>query len=150
MALFLSTHIFKVDKKGRVSVPAQFRTALAGQPFQGIIVFRSSTHAALEGFGMDTMEELGARLDEFDLFSDTQDDLAAAIFGEARQLPFDGDGRILLPQDLRDFAGITESAAFVGLGKKFQIWEPDALAKRQREARDNVKAKGLTVPKRPS
>lgn len=146
MALFLSTYINRVDRKGRVSVPAPFRTALAGQAFQGIVLFRSSNHPCLEGFAHDTMEELGARLDRFDLFSAEQDDLATAIFGEAVQLPFDGDGRVILPQDMASFAGLQEQAAFAGLGRKFQIWNPAALEDRKTQARANVKSGGLTLP----
>ena len=117
MGLFLSTYVNKIDGKGRVSVPATFRAALAANPFQGIVVFRSRSHQALEGFGMDDMTEIAQRLDHFDLFSDTQDDLASMIFAEARQLPFDGDGRIVLPEDLRGFCGMSDKAAFVGMGR---------------------------------
>lgn len=128
MALFLSTHINKVDKKGRVSVPAQFRAELAGESFQGIVLFRSHAHDALEGFAWSYMQEISRRLENFDLFSAEQDDLATTVFGETVQLPFDGDGRIVLPADLIEFAGLSERAAFVGLGNKFQLWEPDLLA----------------------
>lgn len=148
MTLFLSTYINKVDKKGRVSVPAPFRAALANQGFAGIVLIRASGHPALEGFSWDYMQELSARLDEFDLFSPKQDDLATAIFAEARQLPFDGDGRILLPTDLGTFAGIEDEAAFVGMGRKFQIWTPQKLSVRQDEARKNIRAQGLTLPKK--
>lgn len=147
MALFLSTYENKVDKKGRVSVPAPFRAALAGQAFQGIVLFRSHTHHCLEGFGMDTMEELSSRLDHYDLFSADQDDMATAIFGEAVQLPFDGDGRVILPAALMDFSGIDEKAAFVGMGRKFQLWAPDVFEARKAEARAAIKDKGLTLPK---
>jgi MraZ protein len=93
------------------------------------------------------MEELGARLDHFDLFSEDQDDMATAIFGEAVQLPFDGDGRVILPSEFMDFAGIDERAAFVGMGHKFQIWDPDSFDKRRAEARKSVRDKGLTLPR---
>lgn len=147
MALFLSTYVNKVDRKGRVSVPAPFRAALADQPFQGIVVVRSNLHPALEGFAFSAMQDISDRLDHFDMFSPEQDDLATAIFGGATQLPFDGDGRVLIPQELRDFAGIDAQASFVGLGRKFQIWEPGALATRQDDARGKVKSGGLSLPR---
>ncbi len=147
MALFLSTYVNKIDRKGRVSVPAPFRTALAGENFQGIVVFRSNHHATLEGFSWSFMEEVGQRLDHFDLFSNTQDDLAAAVFGESVQLAFDGEGRVMLPPELINFAGITESAAFVGLGRKFQIWNPKEWKIRREDARKNVRAQNMTIPK---
>lgn len=147
MSLFLSTHVNKIDKKGRVSVPATFRTALAEQSFQGVVLIRSHIHPALEGFSYSMMSELGERIDQFDIFSDDQDDLATTIFGESVPLPFDGDGRIVLPSDLVEHAGMNGSAAFVGLGGKFQIWEPEALKARQSKARESVRSKGLTLPK---
>lgn len=147
MALFLSTHINKVDKKGRVSVPAQFRAELAAEQFQGVVLFRSHAHPALEGFAWSYMQEISRRLENFDLFSAEQDDLATTVFGESVQLSFDGDGRIVLPVDLMEFSGIVERAAFVGLGNKFQIWDADLLAKRREEARRNVRDRGLTLPK---
>lgn len=147
MPLFLSTHINKVDKKGRVSVPSGFRAALSDQSFQGVVLFRSNNFPCLEGFAYSYMEELGERLDNFDLFSSEQDDLATAIFAEAVQLPLDGDGRIILSPELVEFAALDEKAAFVGLGPKFQIWNPDALDKRRNDARKTVSKSGLTVPK---
>lgn len=147
MALFLSACVNKVDKKGRVSVPAPFRAALTDQLFQGVVLFCSHTHICLEGFGMARMEELCQRLEHYDLFSADQDDMATAIFGEAVQLPFDGDGRIILPAALMDFAGLGEHAAFIGMGHKFQIWNPEAFEERRNAARRTVKDKGLTLPK---
>ena len=52
MALFLSTHENKIDKKGRVSVPASFRAEMTEESFQGVVLFRSNVHACLEGFRM--------------------------------------------------------------------------------------------------
>ena len=69
MTLFLSTHINKVDKKGRVSVPAQFRAELAAETFQGVVLFRSNVHPALEGFAWSHMQEIANRLDNFDIYS---------------------------------------------------------------------------------
>lgn len=145
MALFLSNFINKVDQKGRVSVPASFRAALASESYQGIVVFRSAAHPALEGFSFSFMEEVASRLDHFDLFSSKQDDMATAIFGNSVQLPFDGEGRIVLPADLMKFAAINDNACFVGLGKKFQIWNPKEFAARTAAAQKNVK--GITLPK---
>lgn len=95
---------------------------------------------------MAFMAELGGRLDRFDLFSADQADLSTAIFGESMQLPFDGEGRIVLPQDLIDFCGAGDQVAFVGMGPKFQIWDPAALEARKAAAREAVRGKGLTLP----
>jgi len=147
MALFLSTFVNKIDNKGRISIPASFRTALAGQEFQGIVLFRSHSYKCLEGFGWDAMTEMCERLDHYAMFSAEQDDLATVIFGEAVQLVFDGDGRIVLPRELALFAGIKERAAFVGLGRKFQVWEPETFDRRREAARSTIHTRHLTLPK---
>lgn len=147
MALFLSTHTNKIDKKGRVSVPASFRAELAEESFQGVVLFRSNVHQCLEGFAWSYMQEIGKRLDNFDLFSSEQDDLATSIFGTAVQLSLDGDGRIILPTDLIEFSSLNEKVSFVGMGTKFQIWNPETFEKRREVARQVVQSKGLTIPK---
>lgn len=148
MTLFLSTYINKVDRKGRVSVPAAFRSALIGSDgAAGLVLVRSNGYECLEGFGLSFMQDISARLDNFDLFSAEQDDLALSVFGDSVQLSLDGDGRVILPEMLIDYAGIDGEAAFVGLGRKFQIWNPASLAARKDAARLAVKDNGLTIPK---
>lgn len=143
MALFLSTTINKLDKKGRVSVPATFRSTLGSQ--NGVVLFRSMRFAAIEGCDLARMEQLSQGLDNFAQFSAEQSDLSASIFADAQPLPFDGEGRIVLPQGLIDYAKIKDSAAFVGCGATFQIWNPDSFAKHQAEARGRVQKQELGI-----
>ncbi len=145
MTLFISTFVNKVDRKGRVSVPATFRAALKGQAFNGIVAFRSFRQAAVEACAMDRMEDLSQGVDALDQFSQEQDDLASTIFADAHQLPIDGDGRIVLPPLLAEHAGIAEAAAFVGRGRTFQIWNPDTFARHQDEARRRAAANGAVL-----
>ena len=63
MALFLSTTINKIDKKGRVSVPASLRAALQLQDFSGVVLFRSLIHPILEGCSYDRMVQLSQHYD---------------------------------------------------------------------------------------
>ncbi len=107
-----------------MSVPASFRAALAGQSFLGIVAYRSFKLPCVEGSGIDRMEEMSSRIDQVGQFSEPHEDLSV-VFSDAQQLPFDGEGRIMLPQMLAEHAGITDHAAFVGQGRTFQIWEPE-------------------------
>ncbi|MBT4879944.1 MAG: division/cell wall cluster transcriptional repressor MraZ [Alphaproteobacteria bacterium] len=145
MALFLSTFTNKIDKKGRVSVPVTFRTALAGQPFLGIVAFRSYKSPSIEACGIDRMTQLSQSVDRLDLFSETQDDFASTIFADSHQLPFDSEGRIMLPQELLAHAQIESHAAFVGRGATFQIWSPEIFQKHQSEARKRIHEKKATL-----
>lgn len=147
MALFLSNITNKLDKKGRISVPSGFRAALKDEEFQGVVLFQSNSHQCLEGFAWSTMQEINNRLDHFDMFSDAQDDMATAIFGSAVQLPFDGEGRIILPAEMIAFAKLDEQAVFVGLGSKFQIWNVENFEKRIDAARKKIQSKKMSLPK---
>jgi MraZ protein len=147
VALFIDTFINKIDKKGRISVPATFRAALAAQAFQGIVAFPSFKYPAIQAASMDWMQGLTERMAQVDLFSDEHDDLTATLFADAKQLSFDSEGRIMLPESLMAHASISENAAFVGRGMSFEIWEPGKLDVYKTEARQRALEKGRTLPK---
>lgn len=151
MAVFLSTYKNKVDKKGRVSVPASFRSILAEQAGTGaeppheVVLYKSLQHDCLEGCSRQQMEAFSRDLDASDMDWEDKEQLATAIFGSSIMLTPDGDGRITLPADLAEFAGITDRAAFFGCGATFQIWNPDSLAEHQEAARAKARAKGMSL-----
>jgi MraZ protein len=134
MALFLSKFLNKVDRKGRVSVPAPFRAELAAETFAGIIVRPSFVSAALDGCGKQALETLKQGVDRLNPFSDERMSFASAIFARSSSLPWDGEGRIVLPAELLGHAHLAERALFVGLGETFQIWEPGRYAEAEAEA----------------
>jgi len=139
MNLFLSSFTNKIDQKGRVSVPSSFRIAVAGEQFAGVVLFRSFTGKCIDGMPMSRMEKIADAADNGDIFDSKIDEMAALVFADARQLQFDITGRIVLPPDLMQHAGITDSALFVGRGKSFQIWEPGEFAKIQSQSLEKLK-----------
>lgn len=146
LALFTGTHINKVDKKGRVSVPAPFRATLSGQGFAGAVVFPSFTADCIEGCGASFLEKLAEGMNvSAAVFSEEEDELTSLIFAQSRQIPFDPEGRIILPDDFMEHAGITDSAAFVGKAHKFQIWQPEALKAHTASVMKKAREKRPTV-----
>ena len=150
MTLFVGRHINKIDSKGRVSVPKPFRAALQGQGSQTLYVYRLFKYAAIEACGEEFMARLSASLDEMDMFSDEQDDLAAIVLENAHPLSFDPEGRIVLPKELVDHASISERIAFVGRGARFQIWEPGAYQTNRAMAFERARVRGATLKLRPT
>ena len=141
MTAFLSTFVNKVDRKGRVSVPAQFRAALSDAPYQGIIAYTSFAERAIDAFGRSMLEELNRRRleqtlakGEFEQALLGTNNFFDTIMGLAHELPFDGEGRIVLPPTLAETAGIEDKATFVGRGSRFQIWAPEIFEEHQRKA----------------
>jgi MraZ protein len=146
MSLFLSSYENRLDTKGRISVPASFRSAVASENFPGIVLYRSFTNGCIEGLSMSRMEKLAAATDRMGVFDAESDDLTAMLFADARPLAFDVTGRIVIPEDLLAHAGIIDAAVFVGRGNSFQIWNPSAFRDIQnkslaslRELRPNLK-----------
>ena len=145
---FLSTFINKVDRKGRVSVPAPFRAALSDASYQGVIAYPSLKDPAIDVFGRRILEELNQRrLDktlsegEFEQALLGTDTIVDTIMAMAHELPFDGEGRILLPGLLAKEAGISDRATFVGRGTRFQIWSPDNFESTHTNAIKTLRAK---------
>lgn len=126
-------------------MPASFRAALSKENFQGFIAFRSYKNHAVECCSYSRMERLSESVDDLDVFSDAQEDLTATIFADAQQLPFDGDGRIILPQNILEHAQIKDKVSFVGRGSTFQIWAPDVFEAVQEEARSRLKKEQTTL-----
>jgi len=145
MARFMGTHTNRLDRKGRTSVPAPFRAELARLGTDEIVIRPSHRAACLEAWPMPAFEAMASGLDQFDIFSDAQDDMAAALFADAHPMRPDGEGRILLPEALIAQAGLGESISFVGLGKMFQIWEPEAARRHTEAARERARERALTL-----
>lgn len=145
MALFIDTFVNRIDKKGRVSVPATFRAALNGQAFHGIVALPHFRYDAVQCAGIDWMQGLVAQMGNVDLFSDIHDDLSATLFSDAKQLAFDGEGRIVLPDALVAHASLTDEVAFVGRGSTFEIWQPASFNAYKAEARRRALEKGMTL-----
>ena len=141
MTLFMSTFEFKVDKKGRVSVPASFRAALNEAKSANVIVTRDHRELAITGNTEAWMQRMVAHIEQLPMYSPEREALETTIFADGLSLSFDNEGRILLPKLLMDHAGIVDRATFVGLGPRFQIWQPERYAdynERQRRTARSV------------
>ena len=127
--MFLSSFVNKIDKKGRVSVPATFRSHLNSLGYNGFISYPSFNHSALEACSQDRIEKLSKTIDSLNPFEDKRDYFATSILSESTNLQFDSEGRISLSSKLLKHAKIKNSMLFVGQGQTFQIWEPTAFEK---------------------
>jgi MraZ protein len=106
----------------------------------------SHTHACIEGWPPAMFAALSAPFQKLDLFSEEQDDLAFTLFADAYPVESDKEGRIILPEFMKEHAALTEGVTFMGLGRTFQIWEPAAAERRRIEARERARTRGLTLP----
>ena len=133
--MFLSTYENKLDKKGRVSVPASFRSYLSNLGYNGVICYPSFNNQTIEAWPQDRIEKISNSIESLNPFEEKRDFFATSILSESVNLQFDSEGRILLTTKLLKHAKIKNSMVFVGQGKTFQIWEPAIFEKFKVNAR---------------
>lgn len=145
MTQFLGTHQNRLDAKGRVSVPAAFRTALRGTDATAALVLRPShKHPCIEAWPASAFQALAAPVDRLDTFSDEQEDFVTSLYADACPVEADKEGRIVLPDGLKAHAGLQDAVVFMGMGRIFTIWEPAAAERRRLEARE--RSRGFSLP----
>ena len=133
--MFLSTYENKLDKKGRVSVPASYRSYLSNLGYNGIVCFPSFNNQCIEALPQDWIEKISNAIDTLNPFEEKKDYFATSILSESINLQFDSEGRVILTTKLLKHSKIKNNVLFVGQGKTFQIWEPTAFEKFRVNAR---------------
>ncbi len=146
MTQFLGTHKGKLDKKGRISVPASFRAALEALGTADIVLFPSFRHPCIEAWPKPAFEALSAGHSSLDIFSDASDNLAGALFATAHPARPDAEGRLVLPEELIEEAGLGDTISFLGANQCFQIWNTERASAYMRDARARARDFRLTLP----
>ncbi|MEN3931311.1 division/cell wall cluster transcriptional repressor MraZ [Microvirga sp. W0021] len=147
MGRFVSNFTNRLDAKGRVSIPAPFRAVLARDGFEGLYVHPALDAPALDAGGNALLGEIDALLSTMAPYSDERDQLSTALFGTSEILKVDSEGRVILTETVKTHAGIGDAVTFVGLGQKFQLWEPERFRVHLEAARAKVRdlKRGLGV-----
>lgn len=139
---FITTFAGSLDAKGRVCVPAAWRSILLSQGTPGVYVMPSFMDPVLDCFGQALLDETTARMAPQDAFlSPAFDDEATALIARTHILSPDENGRVRLPDTLIAHAGLKDKILFVGKMKKFQIWDADRYATLEAEAVARMRAR---------
>ena len=133
--MFLSTYENRLDKKGRVSVPASFRSYLSSMGYIGVICYPSFNNTSIEACSQIRIEKLSDSIDSLNPFEEKRDIFATSVLADSVNLQFDSEGRISIPNKLLEHAKIKQTMLFVGQGKTFQIWEPNLFERFKNQAR---------------
>ena len=145
MDLFLSQFVNRIDKKGRITLPSVFRNVLPKKSKNEIILFKSLKFNSIEGCSSERINRIAKRIDELDIFSDDQDDFTTSIFSEIVPTNIDKEGRILIPEFLKEYSNIINEVTFIGQGHYFQIWEPKAVLEHQKKSRERLISQKKTL-----
>lgn len=122
---YRGSYTHSVDEKGRVSLPSEFRRVLQEQGEQRVVITNYISEGArcLEGFGISAWERFEAKLREKSRFSSKLQRLENFYLSRAAECPIDGSGRILLPANLRTYAGIERELTFTSSIHGFRLWD---------------------------
>lgn len=131
---FVSHYTNRLDAKGRVSIPASFRSAMVRDGYEGVYCFPSPHAATVDAGGHELIKQIEARLGDLATLTADHDIISTALFGMSERLKVDAEGRVVLNDNIIDITGIDREVTFVGLGYKFQIWEPEQFRAQRAEA----------------
>ena len=140
MDRFVSNTVLRLDAKGRVSIPASFRSVLTRDGFAGLYCYPALDQPAIDAGGTALLAEIETLVNRFPPYSGEREEYSVALYGRSETVTLDTEGRVVLPDELKSHAGITDAAAFVGLGHKFQIWEPQRFRAHLAKATATVRA----------
>ncbi|MDF1620175.1 division/cell wall cluster transcriptional repressor MraZ [Defluviimonas nitratireducens] len=136
---FRGSETFKVDAKGRVSIPASFRRVIeacdpdwsTGSRANIVIVYGGPEQNWLEVYTMEAIAEIDEQIDLMQRGSVEREEIEELMYGQSHEAQIDDDGRLVLPQKLREKIGLSKEAFFVSAGTSFKIWDPEAYEAEQ-------------------
>lgn len=137
---FFGSHINKLDAKGRVAAPADFRRALDGDALRGFYCMPSIRGPYLECGGGDFISYFKEMIRELDPFDPDREALEVHVIAQIRSLPFDTEGRVVIPEPMRSHARLEDRVLFQGRGETFVILTAEGAEERAAESLDRARA----------
>ena len=133
---FLSNATNRIDAKGRVSVPAGFRSVLVERGIQELYCLQDFIYPAISVGGPDLLDRYERQIASVDPFSPEANRMSLLVHGGGVFMRLDAEGRLMVTDFIRDFTGISTEVTFVGRSDHFQLWQPQAFQDAQAAARE--------------
>lgn len=136
----------RIDGKGRMSIPAKFRRVFEacdptfadrGRP-QLVVVYGRPEWRHLELYTMEAIDEIDTGIDRMQRGSPERRLLESIMHGASEEAEIDTDGRLVLPQKLREKIGLDDRAFFIASGDYLKVWKPETYAEDGQEIEDYV------------
>jgi len=138
---FLGNITNKIDAKGRVSVPAHFRSIIQKAGHAELYALRSLHLPALDVGGPELLSRFDKRLESEDPFAETADDMSFYLHADGGFLKLDGEGRITITDFIREHTGVSSDVTFAGANTHFQMWHPDRFEAHRTTVRERLAEK---------
>ena len=121
--VFRGINTINLDAKGRMALPARYREQLLNNCNGQLVVTIDTNHRCLLLYPLAEWEQIERQIESLPSFDPTSQRVKHLLIGHANDLEMDGSGRILLPQELRQYAGLEKHVCLIGQGKKLEIWD---------------------------
>lgn len=121
-----------LDAKGRLAVPTRYRERIASRCANQLVTTVDRDHCLLI-YPMPDWEDIERKLERLPSLQKSARRLQRLMIGYATEMELDGQGRVLMPKELREFAGIERHAMLIGQGRKFELWDEQRWCERRDE-----------------
>lgn len=133
--MFLGDTSLNLDAKGRLAIPAKYRGGLVDCCASRLVVTASPWDACLWLYPYNEWSEIARSVSRLPEAVPANRDVKRMVLGHAADLEMDGQGRVLLPASLREYADMEKAVMLVGQFHKCEIWSADAWAEKNEEIR---------------
>ena len=134
---FIGTYECKADSKGRVMIPVSLKNQLAPVLNKGFVIKRSVFQSCLELYPMDEWQQLMQKMNKKNRFKKKNNDFIRRFSAGVKPVEIDATGRLLIPKNLADIAGITKEVVLSSAINIIEIWDKDNYEKVIDEAAEN-------------
>lgn len=126
MGVFRGNNEINLDTKGRMAIPARYRDALMSECSGCLVATIDIQDKCLFIYPMPHWEKIEEQISALPTFNPSTRRLQRLLIGHAREVEMDGNGRILVPPELRTYAELDKKAMLVGQGHRFELWGLDS------------------------
>ncbi len=120
--VFRGINLVQLDAKGRVAIPSRHRTQLNDETDNRFVVTIDTQDSCLLLYPLYEWEEIEKKIQALPAFDKQARRIQRLLIGHATDVELDGNGRILIPPLLREYAALEKQVMLVGQGKKLEIW----------------------------
>ncbi len=139
---FRGENRINLDAKGRLAIPARYREELVEHCQGRLIATLSTEDPVLWVYPLPQWEIIEQQIEALPTFNPETRKIKLELIGRAAELEMDGNGRILLPQTLRDAADLDKRVALVGQGAKFELWSEDLWVRSIEQWSEDLRSQG--------
>lgn len=144
--MFRGANAIQLDDKGRLAMPTRYRDSLQTDCEGSLVATIDTETRCLLLYPLPDWEKIETKLEALPSYNRAARRIQRLLIGHATELELDGHGRILLPQTLRDYAGLKKTVVLLGQGKKFELWDESEWQRAREEWLEDGIDTGGTLP----